>query len=158
MPNPGACFRKVLSLGCQCYRAIRLLGPPIYGKTQAIYCPCNLQSICGERLTKSIAEYVQSGISTLTELEDALQTAMQLEFSTIPPYLCAQWSINSNSDPSNVAGLIQNIVIQEMLHFALAGNMLNAIGRTPSIANARSSRAIRHIPCPAGYTSGMRSI
>ena len=85
---------------------------------------------------KSIAEYVQSGISTLTELEDALQTAMQLEFSTIPPYLCAQWSINSNSDPSNVAGLIQNIVIQEMLHFALAGNMLNAIGRTPSIANA----------------------
>ena len=85
---------------------------------------------------KSIAEYVQSGISTPMELEDALQTAMQLEFSTIPPYLCAQWSINSNSDPSNVAGLIQNIVIQEMLHLALAGNMLNAIGRTPSIANA----------------------
>jgi hypothetical protein len=85
---------------------------------------------------KSIAEFVQGGISTVAELQDALQTAMQLEFSTIPPYLCAQWSINANGDPSDVAGMIQNIAIQEMLHFALAGNMLNAIGRTPSIANA----------------------
>ena len=84
---------------------------------------------------KSIAEFVQGGISTLAELQDALQTAMQLEFSTIPPYLCAQWSIDGNGDPSGVAGMIQNIVIQEMLHFALAGNMLNAIGFTPSIAN-----------------------
>jgi hypothetical protein len=82
---------------------------------------------------KSIAEFVQSGISDLQELRDALQTAMRLEFATIPPYLCAQWSIND--DPSNVAGMIQNIVIEEMLHFALAGNMLNAIGRTPNIAD-----------------------
>ncbi len=85
---------------------------------------------------KSIAEFVQHGISSLAELQDALQTAMQLEFSTIPPYLCAQWSIDNNNDPSGVAGMVQNVVIQEMLHFALAGNMLNAIGRTPSIANA----------------------
>ena len=84
---------------------------------------------------KSIAEFVHSGISTLGELQDALQTAMQLEFSTIPPYLCAQWSIDGNGDPSGVAGMIRDIVIQEMLHFALAGNMLNAVGFTPSIAN-----------------------
>jgi hypothetical protein len=32
--------------------------------------------------------------------------------------------------------MIQNIVVQEMFHFALAGNMLSAIGETPSIANA----------------------
>jgi Ferritin-like len=82
---------------------------------------------------KSIAEFVEAGISTLAELQDALQTAMQLEFSTIPPYLCAQWSIND--DPSGVAGMIENVAIQEMLHFALAGNMLNAIGRTPSVAS-----------------------
>jgi hypothetical protein len=83
---------------------------------------------------KSIAEFVRTGISDLGQLQDALQTAMQLEFSTIPPYLCAQWSIND--DPAGVADMIQNIAIQEMLHFALAGNMLNAIGRTPNIANA----------------------
>jgi hypothetical protein len=38
---------------------------------------------------------------------------MQLEFSTIPPYLCAQRSIDSGSDPSGVAGMIENVVIQE---------------------------------------------
>lgn len=83
---------------------------------------------------KTIAQFVQSGISTLADLQSALQVAMRLEFSTIPPYLCAQWSINT--DPDSVSGTIQEIVVQEMFHFALAGNMLSAIGGTPKIANA----------------------
>jgi hypothetical protein len=83
---------------------------------------------------KTIAQFVKDGITTLADLQDALQTAMQLEFSTIPPYLCAQWSINS--DPSHVARMIKGIVVQEMYHFALAGNMLTAIGGVPNIANA----------------------
>src|SRR5216683_1641034 len=83
---------------------------------------------------KTIAQFVNDRIASLPDLQDALQTAMQLEFSTIPPYLCAQWSINA--DPSGVADMIGNIVLQEMYHFALAGNMLTAIGGVPSIANA----------------------
>src|SRR5436190_20980790 len=83
---------------------------------------------------KTIAQFVKDGITTPADLQAALQTAMQLEFSTIPPYLCAQWSINS--DPSDVANMIQGIVVQEMFHFALAGNMLSAIGGTPDIANS----------------------
>jgi hypothetical protein len=83
---------------------------------------------------KSIAQFVADRIKSLPDLQDALQTAMQLEFSTIPPYLCAQWSIDA--DPSNVAFMIKDIVTQEMYHFALAGNMLTAIGGVPSIANA----------------------
>lgn len=83
---------------------------------------------------KTIAQFVRDRIKSLADLQDALQTAMQLEFSTIPPYLCAQWSINV--DPSGVADMIQDIVVQEMYHFALAGNMLTAINGVPSIANA----------------------
>ncbi|QPF81880.1 ferritin-like protein [Bradyrhizobium genosp. L] len=83
---------------------------------------------------KRIAQFVNDGITSLPDLKDALQTAMQLEFSTIPPYLCAQWSIND--DPSSVSGMIEDIVVQEMFHFALAGNMLTAIGGVPNIANA----------------------
>ena len=83
---------------------------------------------------KTIAQYVQDGISTLPDLQEALQTAMQLEFATIPPYLCAEWSINS--DPDSVGSMIHGIVVQEMFHFALAGNMPTAIGKAPSIANA----------------------
>jgi Ferritin-like len=83
---------------------------------------------------KTIDQFVAGGITTLADLQDALQTAMQLEFATIPPYLCAEWSINN--DPSNVSSMIQKIVVQEMFHFALTGNMLTAIGGTPSVANA----------------------
>ncbi|MCK1307649.1 ferritin-like protein [Bradyrhizobium sp. 45] len=82
---------------------------------------------------KTIAEFVSDRISTVSELRDALQTAMQLEFSTIPPYLCAQWSINS--DPAGIEDMIGNIVVQEMYHFALAGNLLTAIGGLPNVAN-----------------------
>jgi len=85
---------------------------------------------------KTIAQHVQDGISTLQDLQDALQTAMQLEFSTLPPYLCAQWSVNGSNDPGGVADIIQNIAIEEMYHFALAGNMLTALGGTPAIADA----------------------
>ena len=80
----------------------------------------------------TIEHYVKNGITTLDELKGALQIAMQLEFSTIPPYLCAQWSVTDENDP--VAGFIQDIVVQEMFHFALAGNMLTAIGGLPDIA------------------------
>jgi hypothetical protein len=75
---------------------------------------------------RSILETVESGINNLQELQGSLLTAIQLEFSTIPPYLCAQWSINN--DPSGVSGLIQGIVVQEMLHFGLACNMYTATG------------------------------
>src|SRR5271165_4094175 len=74
---------------------------------------------------RTIRETVEQGISNVTELQGSLLTAIQLEFSTIPPYLCAQWSINS--DPS-VSGMIQGVVVQEMLHFGLACNMFTATG------------------------------
>jgi hypothetical protein len=61
---------------------------------------------------------------------------MQLEFSTIPPYLCAQWSVDPDGDPDGVADIIQGVVVQEMFHLGLAGNMLSAIGGTPKLANA----------------------
>jgi hypothetical protein len=86
-------------------------------------------------IMKTIAQYVRDGITTPKDLQDALQTAIQLEFATIPPYLCAEWSINT-TDPGGVSDMIHNIVIQEMFHFALAGNMLSAIGGTPQIATS----------------------
>jgi hypothetical protein len=64
-------------------------------------------------------------------LKRSLQAAIELEFATIPPYLCALWSIK---DPSGeVYDRILRIVLQEMLHMGLACNMLTTIGETPSI-------------------------
>jgi hypothetical protein len=78
---------------------------------------------------KTIANFVREGIQNPSELQDALQTAMRFEFSTLPPYLCAQWSIRRDDpDPGHVARMIRGIALQEMYHFALAGNILSAIG------------------------------
>ncbi len=79
---------------------------------------------------RTIRETVEVGINNLAELQGSLLTAIQIEFSTIPPYLCAQWSINSNNngDSSDVSGMIQGVAVQEMLHFGLACNMYTATG------------------------------
>jgi hypothetical protein len=62
-------------------------------------------------------------------LKSALQHAIQLEFATIPPYLCALWSIKNQGDAAY--GVIESVVMQEMLHMGIACNMLVAVGGCP---------------------------
>jgi hypothetical protein len=69
---------------------------------------------------------------TLDGLKRALQNAIELEHSTIPPYLYALYSIQSGKN-ADTARLIKSIVVEEMLHMALACNILNAIGGAPNI-------------------------
>jgi Ferritin-like len=74
-------------------------------------------------------------------LTEALQAAIQLEMSTIPPYLYAEWSIDLSSpvtdpagpDPAGVQAAISQIVQEEMLHMGIACNMLASIGGHPQI-------------------------
>ena len=80
-----------------------------------------------ERIGPLLAQEVHD----LNWLEHALQSAVSVEFSTIPPYLCALWSIKDELHP--VAASIRNVVQEEMLHMAFACNMLTAIGRVPMI-------------------------
>jgi Ferritin-like len=71
-------------------------------------------------------------VKTVERLRELLQTAIELELSTIPPYLCALYSIpdGKNHDAANV---IRSVVMEEMLHTALAANVLNAIKGEPRI-------------------------
>jgi hypothetical protein len=70
-----------------------------------------------------------SGENRLALLKDSLQTAINLEFGTIPIYLAALWSIKDNLDP--VSKSIRNVVQEEMLHLALVCNLKSAIGGDP---------------------------
>jgi len=73
-------------------------------------------------------------IETVEDVRTALGNAIQLELSTIPPYLTALYSIDpSNTTNTAIAALIRSIVIEEMLHMAIACNVLNAVGGTPAI-------------------------
>lgn len=67
-------------------------------------------------------------------LKAALQGAVGLEFSTLPPYLTALWSIRDRR--CDVANSIREILQEEMLHMALACNMLVGIGGVPEIKGA----------------------
>jgi len=71
-------------------------------------------------------------INTIASLRHHLQTAIELEHSTIPPYLCALYSINAQSNEFAYR-TIQSVVMEEMLHMILAANILNAIGGSPAI-------------------------
>ena len=66
-------------------------------------------------------------------LAESLQAAIELEMSTIPPYLYAAWSIDPAADPSGVQGTILEIAKEEMLHMGIACNLLVSIGGQPKI-------------------------
>jgi hypothetical protein len=68
-------------------------------------------------------------IDTLHDLRDHIEMAIAVEMSTIPPYLFAMYSIEDQS--SEPALLLRSIVVEEMLHAALATNLLLAVGGTP---------------------------
>jgi len=65
-------------------------------------------------------------------LHRALQHAIELEHSTIPPYLYALYSLDPVRN-ATIYSLILSIVLEEMLHMSLACNILNAIGGKPVI-------------------------
>lgn len=75
-------------------------------------------------------------IKTVEELRAALQTAVELEHATIPPYLCAYYSIMPGKN-QEVAEIIRSVVMEEMLHMSLACNLLNAVGGSPQINKPR---------------------
>ncbi|MEO7536846.1 MAG: ferritin-like domain-containing protein [Ferruginibacter sp.] len=66
-------------------------------------------------------------------LKESLQAAIELEHSTLPPYLCGMWSIKDVNHP--VRKLIKSVVYDEMKHMALVCNMMTAIDGHPEIAN-----------------------
>ncbi|GGV04875.1 membrane protein [Streptomyces albospinus] len=70
----------------------------------------------------------------LAWIKKSLQAAIALELSTIPPYLCALWSIKK--DGTDAGQRIQGIALDEMFHLGLACNMLSAVGGKPDIIAA----------------------
>ena len=84
-------------------------------------------------MKQTIQELLQVENKDLDWLKTALQSAVELEFSTIPPYLTAVWSIKDASN--DCYAIINGIVVEEMLHMGLACNMLATLGVTPQIDN-----------------------
>jgi hypothetical protein len=74
-------------------------------------------------------------VKKLTSVNDAkslLQTAVGVEFGTLPPYLYALYSIPPGTNSAS-SKLIRSVALQEMIHMCLACNILNALGGNPVI-------------------------
>ncbi len=86
-------------------------------------------------------------------LAEDLQSALSLEFATIPLYLTSMYSIKPGQN-TEVYGVIHSVVMQEMLHLAQVANMLISLGERPIIDD---ENAVPSYPTklPAGVLPGL---
>jgi len=73
---------------------------------------------------------------SVESVRELVQTAINLEFSTLPPYLYALLSIPPGENREAQAR-IHGISMQEMIHMCLACNIMNAIGGSPAVVAPR---------------------
>ncbi|MER5936163.1 ferritin-like protein [Streptomyces sp. NPDC001928] len=83
-------------------------------------------------------------------LRSALQVAVGLELSTIPPYLCGWWSVKDQR--SEVARMLRRIVGDEMYHLGIVCNLLVAVGGRPQI---KAAAPVYPGPLPGGVRAGV---
>lgn len=86
------------------------------------------------RLHPSVSDQLRRG--DVPGVRGALQAAIELEHSVIPPYLYALYSLRPGANDA-VAGILRSVVNEEMLHLALAANLLNAVGGRPALDSPR---------------------
>jgi Ferritin-like len=69
----------------------------------------------------------------IERLRELLEAAVNLELATIPPYLCGLYSIHPGTN-LEATMVVRSVVVEEMLHMILAGNVLNAVGGRPRVS------------------------
>lgn len=67
----------------------------------------------------------------IEQLHVHLMAAVELELLTLPPYLTALYSLGGRSETAEE--IIRSVAMEEMLHLALAANVLNAVGGKPEL-------------------------
>jgi hypothetical protein len=83
-------------------------------------------------------------INSKEELGNLLQHALELEHSTIPPYLSAAYSLHTRNN--SIRQLITRIAKEEMLHMTVVANLMNAIGIPPKFTNSLFMPAYPYTP------------
>lgn len=100
------------------------------------------------------------------ELLSLLQTAIEIEYSTIPVYLNTYYSINRQPGSSlpakmkpdrqdairkfanEAGGLIMSVAVEEMLHMSLAGNLIRSLGGMPGLNVYQEKSTVYPTPLP----------
>ena len=62
------------------------------------------------------------------DVYESVQRAIELEFSTIPPYLTAMLSLRPDKN-RQIWEILHSVVIDEMLHFVIDCKLAGGLGR-----------------------------
>ena len=87
-------------------------------------------------------------IATVDDAIELLQMAIGIEFSTLPPYLYALYSIRPDTNAA-ASNRIRAVAMEEMVHMCLACNILNALGTNPVLTAPTYPG-----PIPGGISGG----
>ncbi|HET9620363.1 MAG TPA: ferritin-like protein [Kofleriaceae bacterium] len=85
-------------------------------------------------LDRKLVERARNARST-ADVIALLDGAVTLELSTLPPYLTGVFSLKPGSNDA-IRALVMSVVLQEMLHMAIAANTSIAIGGNPAVFKA----------------------
>jgi hypothetical protein len=77
-------------------------------------------------------------------IKQSLQSAIELEYSTLPLYLSAMFSLEVQN--YTAYNTIRSVAMEEMVHMAIAANMLAALGGTPRIKDIRIGFPVTGLP------------
>jgi hypothetical protein len=80
--------------------------------------------------SQRIVQLMQAPKRDVDWLVDAATAAVELEMATIPPYLCARWSI---TDSGPALTRVREVVLAEMAHMGTVCNLLKGLGVSPDI-------------------------
>lgn len=97
------------------------------------YAPLLVRSGLVENI-RAIQQEKIKGENARQVLGELLQSALKLEFATVPAYLSAAFSFKSQNN--QIINLLLRIAREEMLHMTVVANLMNAIGVAPNIIAA----------------------
>ncbi|HYG82804.1 MAG TPA: ferritin-like protein [Pyrinomonadaceae bacterium] len=78
----------------------------------------------------------EARVKNIEQLRKLLRRAVLIEHTTIPPYLTALYSLKEGTNEES-AQVIKGVLVEEMLHWILATNVLNAVGGEPNVNDPR---------------------
>lgn len=83
--------------------------------------------------SESVNNYFHE-ITSIDDMLDKLQMALQVEMATIPIYLSALLSIKPDTN-QDIFSYLKEVVNQEMTHVCNAANLIIALGGRPLVAS-----------------------
>lgn len=89
---------------------------------------------------KGPLQHRHHALDTMEKLREAAQLAIQVEWTTVPAYLTALYSIKDTTSPAYQA--LRSVVVEEMFHMNQAANILVGIGGRPVFTNRPGCEAV----------------